>query len=149
MVTTKPSRNARAHPSRSAVRRALALIALFALIAPRAASAADAAHGEKVYKTCGICHSFEKNGQGPRHAGVFGRTAGTVADYQYSPSLKKSGIVWNDETLDKWLKDPQAFVPGAKMFFSVDNAKDRADVIEFLKQKGGIAAVTAAPKATP
>ena len=113
----------------------LALLA--ALQAQPAAVAADAAHGAQVYKTCALCHSFERNGAGPKHAGVFGRTAGTVPDYRYSPALAKSGIVWNDATLDKWLADPQALVPGTKMFFNVDSAQDRADVIEYLEQKGG------------
>ena len=48
---------------------------------------------------------------------------------------KHSGIVWDEETLDKWLTDPQAFVPGAKMFYHLDNPQDRADVIAFLKER--------------
>jgi cytochrome c len=116
---------------------ALALVAASPI--QRAAAAGDPAHGAQVYKTCAICHSFEKNGAGPKHAGVFGRTAGSVSDYHYSPALQKSGIVWGAETLDKWLADPQALVPGTKMFFNVDSAQDRADVIEYLKQKGGVA----------
>ena len=134
---------------RAAARRAIAfalrrvaITTLLAAVAPPcmgvAHAAGDATHGAQVYKTCGICHSFEKNGAGPKHAGVFGRTAGTVPDYRYSPALSKSGIVWNDATLDKWLTDPQALVPGSKMFFAVDDAKDRADVIEYLKEKGGV-----------
>ena len=113
------------------------LIAALALGRPAFATG-DAAHGAQVYKTCGICHSFDKNGVGPKHAGLVGRTAGTVPDYRYSPALQRSGIVWNAEMLDKWLADPQTLVPGTKMFFALDNAKDRADVIEYLKQKGGV-----------
>ena len=64
-------------------------------------------------------------------------SAGTVPDYRSSPALQKSGIVWTDETLDKWLADPQAVVPGTKMFYALESAQDRADVIEFLKQKAG------------
>ena len=117
---------------------ALVLLAALTTVRPVGAVASgDAAHGAQVYKTCGICHSFERNGAGPKHQGVFGRTAGTVPDYRYSPALQKSGIVWNDETLDKWLADPQALVPGSKMFFAVDDAKDRADVIAYLREKGG------------
>jgi cytochrome c len=116
----------------------LALLALVAALQTQRASAAgDPAHGAQVYKTCALCHAFEKNGAGPKHAGVVGRTAGTVPDYRYSPALQKSGIVWTDATLDKWLADPQALVPGTKMFFNLDNAQDRADVIEYLRQKGG------------
>jgi cytochrome c len=58
-----------------------------------------------------------------------------VPDYAYSPALKAAGIVWDETTLDRWLADPQAMVPGTKMTFSVDDAQDRADVIAFLKEK--------------
>ena len=131
-------RTARARSPSAPRRCGLASLALVvALQGQPAAAAADAGHGAQVYKTCALCHSFERNGAGPKHAGVFGRTAGTVPDYRYSPALARSGIVWNDATLDKWLADPQALVPGTKMFFNVDSAQDRADVIEYLKQKGG------------
>jgi cytochrome c len=128
-----------ARPARPRVALFLGGVVLIAALAPgrTAFATGDAAHGAQVYKTCGICHAFDKNGVGPKHAGVFGRTAGTVPDYRYSPALQKSGIVWNDAMLNKWLADPQALVPGTKMFFALDNAKDRADVIEYLKQKGG------------
>jgi cytochrome c len=128
-----------ARPARPRVALFLGGVVLIAALAPgrTAFATGDAAHGAQVYKTCGICHAFDKNGVGPKHTGVFGRTAGTVPDYRYSQALQKSGIVWNDAMLDKWLADPQALVPGTKMFFALDNAKDRADVIEYLKQKGG------------
>ena len=133
---TEPLRARPVRPSVILFRQGAVLIAALALARPAFATG-DATHGALVYKTCGICHSFDKNGVGPKHAGLFGRTAGTVPDYRYSPALQKSGIVWNDEILDKWLANPQALVPGTKMFFAIDNAKDRADVIEYLKQKGG------------
>ena len=66
---------------------------------------------------------------------MFGRKAGSVPAYAYSAALKASGIVWNESTLDRWLADPQAMVPGTKMTFSVDDAQDRADVIAFLKER--------------
>jgi cytochrome c len=113
------------------------LLLAAALHVEQAAAAGDLVHGAQVYKTCAVCHALEKNGAGPKHAGVVGRTAGTVPDYRYSPALQKSGIVWTDETLDKWLADPQALVPGTKMFFNLDSAQDRADVIEYLRQNGG------------
>ena len=56
-------------------------------------------------------------------------------DYSYSDALKSSNIVWNEETLDKWLTDPQAFVPGVRMFFHLDSPQDRADVIAYLKER--------------
>lgn len=134
---TGPLRAAPARPRVTFFRGGAMLIVALALGRPAFATG-DAVHGAQVYKTCGICHSLDKNGVGPKHAGVFGRAAGTLPDYRYSPAVRKSGIVWNDETLDKWLTDAQALVPGTKMFFALDDAKDRADVIEFLKEKGGV-----------
>jgi cytochrome c len=113
---------------------ALATMLVAQHAAPSFASG-DAAHGAKVYQDCMICHSLDKNEIGPMHRDVFGRKAGSVAGYDYSIALKASNIVWNDTTLDKWLTDPQALVPGTKMTFSVDDAQDRADVIAFLKDK--------------
>ena len=93
----------------------------------------DAARGETLYEACQDCHSLDKNDVGPRHRGVFGRKAASLPDYDYSDALKSANIVWNEETLDKWLTDPQAVAPGAKMFFHLDNPQDRADVIAYLK----------------
>jgi cytochrome c len=92
----------------------------------------NVARGESTYALCQSCHSLDENDVGPRHRGVFGRRAGAVDDYAYSPALKASGIVWTTTTLDRWLDNPQALVPGAKMFFALKNAQDRADVIAYL-----------------
>ena len=88
-----------------------------------------------LYQACQDCHSLDKNDVGPRHRGVFGRKAASLPDYDYSDALKSANIVWNEETLDKWLTDPQAVAPGAKMFFHLDNPQDRADVIAYLKER--------------
>jgi cytochrome c len=115
---------------------AMALAAMLAVERPAASFASgDAAHGAKVYQDCKLCHSLDKNEIGPKHRDVFGRKAGSVPGYDYSAALKTSDIVWDATTLDEWLTDPQAFVPGTKMIFSVDDAQDRADVIAFLKEK--------------
>lgn len=127
--------------------RAAGALAVALAVAHSAASfaAGDAAHGATVYRQCMICHSLDKNGVGPSHRNVFGRAAGSVANYNYSAALKASNIVWNETTLDQWLADPQALVPGTKMMFSVDNAQDRADVIAFLKEKAASDVSSAAP----
>jgi hypothetical protein len=65
----------------------------------------------------------------------FGRKAASLPDYDYSDALKSANIVWNEETLDKWLTDPQAVAPGAKMFFHLESAQDRADVIAYLRER--------------
>ena len=114
----------------------LALVTMLVMIYSGTSFAAgDPVHGETVYKSCSVCHSFDKNGIGPRHRDIFGNKAGSVADYQYSDALRNSQLVWDEDTLSRWLANPQALVPGAKMFFMVRNAQDRADVIEFLKEK--------------
>jgi cytochrome c len=95
----------------------------------------DPVHGKSVYQVCMACHSLDEDDVGPRHRGVLGRTAGSVPGYAYSPALKSSGLVWDPETLDRWLTNPQALVPGAKMFFALSNAKDRADVIAYLAEQ--------------
>ena len=106
-----------------------------ALSAAAPALAANVDHGEELYQGCQDCHSLDKNDVGPRHRGVFGRRAGSVPDYAYSDALKRSGIVWDATNLDKWLAGPQAFVPGAKMFYHLSNPQDRADVIAFLQER--------------
>lgn len=95
----------------------------------------DAARGKVLYQACESCHSIDDNDIGPKHRGVVGRVAGSVSDYAYSAALKQSGIVWDETTLDRWLTNPSAMVPGTKMFFKIDNAQDRADIIAFLKEQ--------------
>ena len=92
----------------------------------------DAEHGKQIYQACMACHSIDEDDVGPRHRGVFGRVAGTVPGYAYSPALRNSGITWDAANLDRWLSNPQGLVPGAKMFFALRDARDRADVIAYL-----------------
>jgi cytochrome c len=111
-------------------------IALLAA-ASRAVAGGDADHGRSLYLTqCAACHSMDYNGVGPAHKGVFGRKAGTAQNYSYSDALKRSEIVWSEKTLDQWLGSPEGFVPGQKMGLSVPDAKDRADLIAYLKKAG-------------
>ena len=94
----------------------------------------DAARGKDLYQACSGCHSIEENDIGPKHRGVVGRPAGSVPDYAYSPALKASGLVWSADTLDRWLTNPQALVPGTKMYFSMADPQKRADLIAYLAQ---------------
>ncbi len=66
---------------------------------------------------------------------MFGRKAASVPNYDYLDALKSSNIVWNEETLDKWLTYPQAVAPGAKMSPHLENPQNRADVIAFLDER--------------
>src|SRR5262249_48605332 len=73
----------------------------------------NAENGHKVYDSrCGACHSLDASRVGPMHRGVYGRKAGAVKDFNYSPAVKRSGIVWSADTLDRWLTNPQALIPG-------------------------------------
>ena len=92
----------------------------------------DPLRGNAVYQACEACHSIDDC---PRHRGVVGRRAGSVADYSYSISLKDSGLTWDEATLDRSLTNPSALVPGTKMFFQMSDAQNRADVIAFLKEQ--------------
>lgn len=94
----------------------------------------DAKKGEQLYSSlCIACHSVDANLAGPAHRGVVGRKAGNASGFDYSPALKKSKVIWNEKTLDKWLMNPENLIPGQQMGVSVSSAKDREDLIAFLK----------------
>ena len=95
----------------------------------------DAARGEARFQDCAACHKLEAgaNNVGPSLHGIFTRKAGEIADFRYSPAIKRSGIVWTPETLDKFITDPQALVPGNRMpYAGMANASDRADLVAYL-----------------
>jgi cytochrome c len=116
------------------------LCLFMAVLAPTVApaQAGDAVRGRQLYESrCVACHSIDANRVGPAHRGVVGRRAGSVADYDYSPALKGSSIIWNAITLDRWLADPEKTIPGQKMGYQVQDAQDRADLIAWLAQNSG------------
>ena len=119
----------------SAVPLLRAALLLLALDASAALAAGDPDRGAQVYEGCQDCHSLDRNDVGPRHRGVFGRKAGSLPDFAYSPALKGASFVWNEATLDRWLTDPQAFLPGARMFYHLAERQDRADVIAYLRER--------------
>lgn len=96
----------------------------------------DPVRGAAAYDSrCGGCHSLDASRIGPMHRGVYGRKAGSVADFDYSPALRASGVVWEAASLDRWLSGPEAFIPGQRMGFSVSDPSARADIIAYLKQE--------------
>ena len=98
--------------------------------------AAAAADGADVFNNnCAVCHSTDPgtNKLGPSLAGVVGRKSGSLGDYAYSPAMGKAGITWDKTSLDKYLSDPQAMVPGTKMIFpGVKDEGDRKALIDYL-----------------
>lgn len=104
---------------------------------PAAHADGDALHGKQLYAIrCAICHSIEYNGVGPTHKNLIGRKAGSVPGYAYSSALKNSGVVWDEASLKQWLTEPEKFIPGQKMFISIPDAQDRADIVAYLREVG-------------
>ena len=116
---------------------ALAAAALALAGAALAAPKGDARRGEEIYSRCMACHALAYDRTGPRHCGLFGRRAGSVAGFAYSKAMKRSKIVWNAKTLDRFLADPMKAVPGTAMGYAgVKDARERADLIEYLRDAG-------------
>jgi cytochrome c len=119
---------------------AAAFVSAFAAATVAARADGDADAGKNVFKKCHACHNVgegAKNAVGPELNGIVGRKAGTAEGYNYSDANKGSGITWDAATLDVYLKDPKAKVPGTKMAFpGLPNDKDRADVIAYLGTYG-------------
>jgi len=118
---------------------ALAVMALGIAAVRPAAAAGDADKGKVIFNKCMICHSLQTgvNKIGPSLHGIVGTKAAEVPNYTFSPALMKSGLTWDDATLDKWLTNPRKLVPGTKMIFpGLPKEEDRQDVIAYLKQAG-------------
>jgi cytochrome c len=95
----------------------------------------DAARGEARFQDCAACHRLEAgtNNVGPSLYRIFERKAAALEDFRYSPAMKRSGISWTPETLDKFIADPQAVVPANRMpYAGMANPSDRADLIAYL-----------------
>ena len=132
------------------MRRAIfAMTALLAGAAPALAdtdldarlAAANLKRGQLLYMVCKACHDVEAglpHKVGPNLHGMFGRKAGTAEGFRYTDALVKSGIVWTPETMDAWLKQPGAMVPGNGMAFAgIANDADRASLVAWLMANSG------------
>lgn len=125
--------------------RAVPLAAIAALpmlaLAVHASAAGDATRGAQAFRVCTPCHSTTPGVQmtGPSLAEVWGHEAASVRGFpRYSQALSHANIVWNDATLDKWLTDPGALVPGTSMTFpGLRDSGARQDVIAYLRAVSG------------
>ena len=88
-------------------------------------------------KRCGGCHALDRDKEGPRLGGVYGRAAGSVDSFQYSDALKKSKVKWAEDTLNRWLTDTEKLVPNNDMTFHVEKTEERSEIIAYLKQNSG------------
>jgi len=109
---------------------------IMVVLADNALAAGDAEAGKVVFKKCSICHSPEQgvNKVGPSLWGVVGRHSASIADFNYSEAMKAANKTWDPATLDTWITNPKAFVPGTKMLFvGLKDQTDRDNVIAYLE----------------
>jgi cytochrome c len=105
-------------------------------LATHLAMAADVEAGKVAFKKCALCHTSEpdKNKIGPSLFGIIGRKSASVDNFSYSEAMKKFDHTWDAETLDSYLTDPRAVVPGTKMIFpGIKDKTERDDVIAYLE----------------
>jgi cytochrome c len=118
--------------------RSLLVVIGAAALGAMPAYSQDAASGEKVFAACRACHQVgptAKNAVGPVLNGLFGRKAGTIEGYSYSPANKNSGLTWDEATFREYIKDPKAKIPGTKMVYAgLKDEKRIEDLIAYLKQ---------------
>jgi cytochrome c len=119
------------------------LTATLGVSAAATAQTPGSKRGELLFLQCRACHSLtaETEGKiGPPLRGVIGRKAAAVPGFAYSKALAASGLAWDDATLDRWITQPSALVPGTSMVFAgIAKPEDRAQLIAYLKR------ATAAP----
>ena len=125
--------------SRIEVSRVVVVSACAMLLAATGVAQADgdAARGEKRFDECATCHSLKEgvNGVGPSLHAVFGRRAGSLDDFRYSPAMKRSGLTWTPQALATFIADPQHAVPNNRMpFAGMTEAADRDDLIAYLEK---------------
>jgi cytochrome c len=118
--------------------RLFTFVFLLGILLCENAFAQDRARGQKLFEECAACHAVERapqQGVGPDLHGVFGRKAGALDDFRYSPALKRSGITWTAQALDAYVADPQKAIPQNRMpYAGMPEARDRADLIAYMRE---------------
>jgi cytochrome c len=94
--------------------------------------------GQAAFVPCASCHQVGRSARaafGPQLNALFGRRAASTTDYRYSAAMKASNIVWTEQTLTAYIRDPQAVVPGTSMRFVSYGYSDRkiADLLAYLR----------------
>ena len=100
--------------------------------------------GEKLFKKCSACHSYEKgsaNKVGPNLWNIINRPKASIQDFTYSKALAKFSGNWGYEELNQFLFKPKEYIQGTKMNFSgLKKEEDRADLLLFLREQADLPA---------
>jgi cytochrome c len=116
----------------------LMVAAVLIAVSPVSGAAQDAQKGKTVFNICLACHTIGPGAQnkiGPELNGLDGRKAGTVANFEYSDANKNSGIVWNEDTFEEYIKNPAAKIPETKMIFpGIKNEQQVKDLWAYISQ---------------
>lgn len=118
---------------------ALAAVLMSFGAASQEISPGDAERGERAFRQCAACHTFdpEQRRPGPHLRGLFGREAGSVQGFRYSKAMRESTITWNEETLRDYIANPRGAMPGTSMVLRVRRPQTVEDLIEYLRQQSG------------
>lgn len=112
-------------------------VAALCVQAGAASNAADLRRGALLFQTCSACHSVLGDGVGPDITGIYGQKAASRTGFNYSAAMRSSNLVWDEDTLRRFLRDPQHKVPGTLMTFpGYASSSDIDDVIAYLKSQG-------------
>ena len=142
---------AEAAPAAAPAEAAVDAVSPFAAL-PAPYNTADYARGRRTWKLCQSCHITAEGGGnlvGPNLHGLFGREAGTLEGFAYSPALQEADFIWTPDKVDHWLENPRTFLPGNRMTFAgVRKPDDRLAVVAYLMSETGFTA-EATPEDVP
>ncbi|KCZ51349.1 hypothetical protein HY29_05650 [Hyphomonas beringensis] len=108
---------------------------------PAPYNTADYNRGRRTFKLCQSCHILKEGGGnlvGPNLYGLFGREAGSLEGFAYSPALQEADFIWTPDKVDHWLENPNTFLAGNRMTFAgVRKPEDRVAVVAYLMSETG------------
>ena len=109
-------------------------VAVLLALAADPAAAADVDHGRVLFETCAACHSDRADALGPNLKGVFGRRSASLDGFRYSNPMKRANLVWDEDNLRAYIRDPQGKVKGNRMpYGGMSDPRNVDDVIAYLK----------------
>jgi cytochrome c len=115
--------------------RLLTILSAALLLAVITAHPETKSPGQDLFeRRCAGCHALDRDKEGPRLSGVYGRVSGSVPSFNYSDAVKNAHITWDANSLDKWLAGPDRLIPDNDMAFHVESATERSEIIAYLKQ---------------